>query len=540
MVGIFGGLQRQTKKKAGEKCEAGEETEKKSSKSASKKSTTRKAELSKKDEEPTLGSAAWVQKELESVGLGAFAKSFGESLPLELLIFADAPHLDVLLRSSRTEPFPDIMDYIKLQCLIRSMHVKVTGSTGGSRSVKAAAPGLHSSMGAPYTPYYDNSSPLSSRSEDDKSTRMKLLEGDIVHWSVDQVQQWMNSTPALKRYALAFLDFKVDGCRLMTLNDRKLLQRFKLENDDDRAAILSHISDLKSIQLTKAASLHSEVLNKLIDSLAAEMGVARSSASSVVSTATIASNDSTDAQHAKDAERLDAESRRDGAMISKSSSLGGPVLQSKRVPNYFLSLRIASFEIRENVIAIQREIENLIPDLVGSRSMLPPEQLHFTLGRLYLQTEGEVALAKRLLEDCLEKVFHRLFVLDEEHSTRELAVNFKGVQNYGGNTVFLETERGLERDLLIEFGNSVYDLFQEAGLTSKEFRFQPVAPIIRVRQSKKPLLLRLQQVSSTLLAEKYSQASLGRAVFSSVDISAVADQTDEDGYYKNLHTVALN
>ena len=540
MLRIFGRRKLQTKKKAGEKCEAGEEADKKSSKSTSKKSTARKTELSKKDEEPALGSAAWVQKELESVGLGAFAKSFGESLPLELLIFADAPHLDVLLRSSRTEPFPDIMDYIKLQCLIRSMHIKVTGTTGGSRSVKAASSVLHSSTGAPYSPYFTDSSSPSSRSEDERSTRMKLLEGDILHWSIDQVQQWMLSTPTLKRFAPAFLEFKVDGCRLMTLNDRKLLQRFKLENDEDRDAILNHISDLKSIQLTKAASLHSEVLNKLIDSLASEMGIARSSASTALSAATATLSDSTDSKSSKDKERMDVEAHKDNAMISKSTSLSGPVLQSKRVPNYFLSLRIASFEIRENVISIQREIENLIPDLVGSRSMLPPEQLHFTLGRLYLQTEGEVALAKRLLEDCLEKVFHRLYVLDEEHPTRELAVNFKGVQNYGGNTVFLETERGIERDLLIEFGNSVYDLFQEAGLTSKEFRFQPVAPIIRVRQSKKPLLLRLQQVSQTLLAEQYSQAPLGRAVFSSVDISAVADQTDEDGYYKNLHTVALN
>ena len=531
----------QTKRKVTEKSEAGEDGEKKSSRSASKKSAGRKTDASKKEEEPAIGSASWVERELESVGLGAFAKSFSASLPLELLIFADSPHLDVLLRSSRTEPFPDIMDYIKLQCLIRSMHVKVTGTTGGSRQVKVSNFAIQSQGSSSQPSYFDGQPSHLPKDEDERSVRMKLLEGDIVHWRVEHVQQWLNSTSDLKKFAPAFLQWKVDGGRLMTLNDRKLLQRFKLENDADRACILSHIADLKSLQLTRAASVHGDVLNKIMESLASEMGLEKSAVSTavMVEPSAVESGDKDQSTLAVDKEGDMARRDGAGASIVKSPSLG-PVLQSKRVPNYFLSLRIASLEIRENVIAIQKEIESHIPDLVGSRSMLPPEQLHFTLGRLYLQTEGEVALAKRLLNESIEKVFHRLFVLDSETTSRQLAVNFKGVQNYGGNTVFLETERGLERDLLIEFGNSVYDLFQEAGLTSKEFRFQPVAPILRVRQSKKPLLLRLQQVSQTLLAEKYSQAPLGRAIFSSLDISAVADQTDEDGYYKNLHTVALN
>lgn len=526
----------QTKRKVVDKAEAGEESEKKSSRSSTKKSSSRKTEESKKEESLVVGSGPWVEKELESVGLGAFAKSFGASLPLELLVFADAPHLDVLLRSSRTEPFPDIMDYIKLQCLIRSMHVRVTGVTGGAKKVKVSNFAIQPS---PYAPYL-NGPDSANHEEEDKAVRMKLLDGDIIHWTVDQVQQWLSSTPTLKQFAPAFLELKVDGRRLMSLSDRILLQKFKLENDNERAHILSHISDLKSLQLTKAASLHTEVLNKLIGSLVQEMGIGKSAISSALSNHSASSETASYSSYdASSMEKTDGEAS-DGASKTGSISSSLPaVLPSKRVPNYFLSLRIASFEIRENVIAIQREIANLIPDLAGSRSMLPPEQLHFTLGRLYLQTEGEVALAKRLLEESIEKVFYRLFTLETETSTRELAVNFKGVQNYGGNTVFLETERGLERDLLIEFGNSVYDLFQEAGLTSKEFRFQPVAPIIRVRQSKKPLLNRLQQVSQTLLAEKYAQAPLGRAIFSSVDISAVADQTDEDGYYKNLHTVAL-
>ena len=409
-------------------------------------------------------------------------------MPLELLVHVELHQLDTLLRSAKTEPFPEPIDYIKLQCLIRSMHVQVTGNTGNANKLRSISASSTSALSSPSS----SSASSSSSAAVDVST---LLQGDILLWDVSAVQAWLNSVPALRKFADSFEHNQIDGHRLLRLNDRKLLQRLKMESDADRTLLMQHVGDLKALQLTRAASTHSDILNKLIEGLSSEL------------------------------------SQLHKVSANPATSL---LLSSKRVPNYFLSLRIGCLDLRTKVKKIQAEIETLVPELSGSRSMLPPEQLHFTLGRLYLQTDAEIALAKKLLADCYEKVYQSLYP-----ENAEVAVNFKGVTNYGGNTVFLETERGNERDVLIEFGNTVYDIFQAAGLTSKEFRFQPVAPILRVRQSKKPLMMRLQEASATLL-ESYANASLGRNVFSSLDISAVADQTDSDGYYKTLHSVALH
>lgn len=461
-------------------------SEKKLAKTAgTKKASSKKVgacAVAKVDEAEVIGSGPWVGKQLEAMGLARFVTRLSAALPLNLLVHVDQAQLDVLLRQSKSEPFPDALEYIKLQCAIRAMHVKVTGATGNpglARQIKNDAS----------TPGNSSLTPASALHKDS----VTLLQEDVVSWSVADAKTWAQSVPALRRFVDLFESFQMDGYRLLRLNDRKLLMRMKIESDSDRALILQHVADLKALQVTTGFTLHSDLINKIIEGLAHELLQANQVESSPVSS----------------------------------------LLASKRVPNYFLSLRIASLDLRAKVRNIQGEIENLIPELAGSRSVLPPEQLHFTLGRLYLQTEEEIARAKKLLEQCHDQVYRRLYPEDSQ-----VAINFCGVMNYGGNTVFLETERGYERDLLIEFGNTVYDIFQAAGLTSKEFRFQPVAPIVRVRQSKKPLMSRLQEVSETIL-EKYANSSLGRNVFSSLDISAVADQTDEDGYYRNLHSVLL-
>jgi 2'-5' RNA ligase len=519
----------QTRKKS---VEVDGEKQKPAKSSGSKKTGGKKldggcsANVWKHEDDSKVGSAAWVTKEMESVGLHKYVARLATEVPLELLVHADSAQLDLVLHAtSKNQPFPDTIDYIKLQCVIRAMHVKVTGNTG---SPNLSQVGVMAGDDRKHPSFVDiggvvsgiggmarfqsrqsevvSSSPPSSSSSSSKNVPSMvimdvptLLQGDILQWNVAAAQTWMQSIPALHRFCASFESLQMDGHRLLRLNDRKLLQRMKIESDSDRALILQHVGDLKALQLTRAASAHSDILNKLIDGLASEL----------------------------------AQLNKVSSSSSTNPAVSNMLIASKRVPNFFLSLRIGCLDLRSKVKRIQSEIEALIPDLAGSRSMLPPEQLHFTLGRLYLQTEAEIALAKKLLEECHETVYKRLYP-----DGAEVAVNFRGVMNYGGNTVFLETERGNERDLLIEFGNTVYEMFQAAGLTSKEFRFQPVAPILRVRQSKKPLMMKLEEVSTTLL-ETYSDASLGRNVFSTLDISAVADQTDADGYYRNLHTVAL-
>jgi len=119
-----------------------------------------------------------------------------------------------------------------------------------------------------------------------------------------------------------------------------------------------------------------------------------------------------------------------------------------------------------------------------------------------------------------------------------MSITFKGIANYGGNALFLETESGLERDNLIEFGNTVFELFKEASLASRNFRFQPVAPFVRVHAVKREAIAPLQELSNSLVPE-YSGEVLGKHCFASVEISSVASETESDGYYRPLAVCSL-
>ena len=99
--------------------------------------------------------------------------------------------------------------------------------------------------------------------------------------------------------------------------------------------------------------------------------------------------------------------------------------------------------------------------------------------------------------------------------------------------MFVETENGQERDDLTEFGNSVFELFKEAGLASRNFRFQPVAPIVRVHSNKKDAVPPLKELFSTRLLPEYEGRTLGRHTFVALEISSVAPE-HHSGYYDGL------
>jgi len=120
-----------------------------------------------------------------------------------------------------------------------------------------------------------------------------------------------------------------------------------------------------------------------------------------------------------------------------------------------------------------------------------------------------------------------------------MSVTFKGIANYGGNALFLEVEPGIERDNLVEFGSTVFEIFKETSVASRQFRFQPVAPFIRIHAAKRDAIQPLQTLSASTLVPEYADVVLGRHTFAAVEISSVASETEADGYYKAIATCPL-
>lgn len=181
---------------------------------------------------------------------------------------------------------------------------------------------------------------------------------------------------------------------------------------------------------------------------------------------------------------------------------------------------------------LQEEIVKEIPLLQGSKCILDPSLLHFTVGRLHLDTPEDEERAREILR-AAEAIKNRVFGQD-----RPVSIVFKGVANHGGNAVFVETEMGQDRDNLTEFGNSVFELFREAGLASRNFRFIPVAPIVRIHSNKKEAVAPLKELCATRLVPHYETKVLGRHTFTSLEISSVSPE-HHTGYYDALASCAL-
>jgi 2'-5' RNA ligase len=200
-----------------------------------------------------------------------------------------------------------------------------------------------------------------------------------------------------------------------------------------------------------------------------------------------------------------------------------------------VSLRINNKEIQKHVSEIQTKLKEIFPGV--AKYLLPVEQLHFTLARLALHTPEQIEAAKQILNTVVDDVYRNIY------KGKPMSVTFKGLSNYGDNVIFIEVEKGENRDLLTEFGSAVFEHFRSANLTSKDsFRFLPAAPILRTKSkgsAGKKKLLPLTQTHPKFLST-YDNTILGVQTFTAVEISDhISKLYDKDGYYKPLYIKEL-
>jgi 2'-5' RNA ligase len=198
-------------------------------------------------------------------------------------------------------------------------------------------------------------------------------------------------------------------------------------------------------------------------------------------------------------------------------------------------LRINNKEVQRCVSEIQAKIKEIVPNV--AKYLLPVEQLHFTLARLALHTPQQIEAAKQLLNMVVEDAYRTIY------KGKPMSVTFKGLSNYGDNVLFVEVEKGENRDLLTEFGSTVFEQFRAAGLTSKDsFRFLPAVPILRMKNKGKDGKAKLIMLTQThpKFFSNYDHTIFGVQTFTAVEISDhVSKQRDKEGYYKALYIKEL-
>lgn len=304
----------------------------------------------------------------------------------------------------------------------------------------------------------------------------------VEEWTVQDVSFWLSLIPTLKQLCKLFERHGIDGKKLLKLNEKKLLMKLKLGCESERNELLYYIAEFQAIRVTTYIHKNRVTIENIVTKLGKQLSVT----------------------------------------IPKIITQG----QGKRIPNYFVSLRIKNTSLTKKVKQIQDEIMEELKDLGKIIVPVSLELLHFTLGRLYLQSQEDIDKCKEYIETCKS-------IYDSIYSGKEMSISFNNITNYGGNTIFLETKKRKETDMLIEFGNSVYSLLRSSGLTSREFRFQPVVAIIRIK--KKKLSEELQQRISKCL-ERFCNIDLGKEIFEELEISSTTEY-EESGYYKALAKV---
>eukprot|EP01122_Echinamoeba_exundans_P005236 TRINITY_DN15400_c0_g1_i1.p1 TRINITY_DN15400_c0_g1~~TRINITY_DN15400_c0_g1_i1.p1 ORF type:complete len:617 (+),score=149.38 TRINITY_DN15400_c0_g1_i1:176-2026(+) len=461
-----------------------------------------KADLQERSSYSNINSdtALWVEEYLQTACLNWALSLFAElEFSLELVPFLETKQVDdifshVKLSERADGDFADldlIVEKVKLICALRAMKVHLQAAAR-INSLETLEP-----RNVP------GSSPL-------------MISTDVASWTVEMVNDWLASVPVLKHLQGLFRSNKIDGHALLRLNERKLMQVLKIGSPVDRRLLLQHISDLTALQ-SSSSFVPVEVVQKLpAKSLGASL---RESSSSRHRERSQEPSSKPSKPHTHAHAHIASPS------ASRVSSAAA-VADDKKTPNFFLSLRIDNSQIQDMVRALQEEVMNEIPVLRGSKCVLDPSLLHFTVGRLILSTPEEEQRAKEILKDAVR-------IYDRIYRDRSASITFKSIANHGGNAVFVETEFGQERDDLTEFGNTVFEMFKDAGLASRNFRFQPVAPIIRIHSNKKEAVAPLREFFSTRLMPRYESHVIGRHTFTSIEISSVSPE-HHSGYYDAL------
>lgn len=390
------------------------------------------------------GTSAWVESILQAEDLDHVITTFlAANIPLYLVPHMDESNLDTLFDPLVLKAF----DRIRLICVLRKMRMIAMTQNSMDHLISF---------------------------------------GSIQEWTVQDVSLWIKSIPTLRHLYKLFERANLNGRKLLRLNEKELITKYKFEKPNEISELLYYVSEFKSFELVNAFRRQKDIVEEVLQNLAGRI--------STISTE-----------------------------IPKTISQ----VSGKRVPNYFISLRISNPTISKNVEQVQARILEELKEDSKITTTISLNLLHFTLGRLYIQTQEDIEKAQTYLEECKS-------VVQKIYGNKDVGIQFKGITNYGGTTVFLETKRGRGQDRLIDMGNTVYELFRSSGLTSKEFRFQPVAPILRIRKRK--VAEHIQRILDAIF-EEFSTHELGKEMFTNLEISANAEY-DSDGYYKCLHKVS--
>ncbi|CAG8442332.1 17154_t:CDS:2 [Acaulospora morrowiae] len=183
---------------------------------------------------------------------------------------------------------------------------------------------------------------------------------------------------------------------------------------------------------------------------------------------------------------IDTEMPLDVRLISTTTSFAKSVNNkairpSRARPNYFLSVRLDSEEIREKFAEFSTHVNTKYP--AYKRLLTEPRQFHVTLFVFHLKDANRIIHTKDCLLACQD-------ILKETCPDGAPSLHFRGIDTFNENRVvytFPEETTGL--DLFTKLTYCLQEKFKSEGIVNTREEFKPHATLLKIRR---PFTIRSQ------------------------------------------------
>ncbi|XP_046578205.1 uncharacterized protein LOC124285949 isoform X2 [Haliotis rubra] len=204
--------------------------------------------------------------------------------------------------------------------------------------------------------------------------------------------------------------------------------------------------------------------------------------------------------------------------------------QGKQRPNYFVALQITNPEIHQELTRVQQHVVSVVSEMRDV--MVDARHLHVTLMVMKLDTEDEMARARKALDECVQ-------VLGEKPELPVFEVAQLGT--FGNKVVFAQIPTGEDLDQIKYIDECVRGKMAEQGIYSTDSR--PLNPHISIMNMEKVGGRFRHTVAKRIepsLYGEFKSSKFGCQTVRSIQLCLMDKPRAESGYYRLAHEVYLD
>lgn len=232
-------------------------------------------------------------------------------------------------------------------------------------------------------------------------------------------------------------------------------------------------------------------------------------------------------------EGVSEEDKEKGATIDD-----GHKKKQKRLPNYFLALKVDSTTIADNVKRFQESVIDKEPAFKNVMIAVPT--LHLTLMVMRLDNDMDIDNAKQALQSLKDKSGD-LFTKWSKY------ISFTGIDTFRNKVIFIGIDHEKQKEsisVIQEIVRCAHECFSTSGVELTEDKskgeFTPHVTVMKMSKN----VYKMKKKGIKIVDEKYYEDfvgfEFGQQQFSNILLCSMLDKKDENGFYQVIDSIDLN